>query len=381
MKRFLYLLISFFLFVGCKKKELPLPNTGDPVFLFNGIIGDDTLNYQSGVNHIYMYTDFYKDDQSLTTVRGYFGSDTCTNCEPFLSFEAKDAAQTSGLSLSQGIALIFGNTVFTSYSLDSIFGAPTIVETFNFNANTTYSPQNQYVWNFGDGTSSTLPNPTHVFPVGSSNRLVSLILTKNGLVDSLANTIDASLNSTCRANFTMNFDSFFNNRLIVSATSGFANYNWTYGNGTTGSGQMDSTNFVTNGNYLVTLTAINPTCTSVFTKKINIPFNENNANWDYSVSDTTIINYQPRLNSSSFVITWKKDGKTYYSYKNIKGVNQSNKPIFTLTKIALYGKNEKGNNTVKASGVVDTYLYNSLNPSDSIKIKSNNLTFGVAYPD
>jgi hypothetical protein len=47
----------------------------------------------------------------------------------------------------------------------------------------------------------------------------------------------------------------------------------------------------------------------------------------------------------------------------------------------MYGKNEKGNNTVKASGIVDTYLYNSLNPSDSIKIKSNNLTFGVAYPD
>ena len=55
MKRLLYLLISFFLLVGCKKKELPLPNTGDPVFLFNGIIGYDTINFQSGVNHIHVY--------------------------------------------------------------------------------------------------------------------------------------------------------------------------------------------------------------------------------------------------------------------------------------------------------------------------------------
>jgi hypothetical protein len=47
----------------------------------------------------------------------------------------------------------------------------------------------------------------------------------------------------------------------------------------------------------------------------------------------------------------------------------------------MYSKNEKGNNTVKASGVVDTYLYDISNPSDSIKIKSNILTFGVAYPN
>jgi hypothetical protein len=33
----------------------------------------------------------------------------------------------------------------------------------------------------------------------------------------------------------------------------------------------------------------------------------------------------------------------------------------------MYGKNEKGNNIVKASGIGDAYLYNSLNPSDSIK--------------
>lgn len=381
MKHLLYFLISFFFLSSCKKNELPLPNMGDPVFLFSGIIGNDTINLKSGVNHIYMYTDFYKDNQSLTTVRGYFASDTCANCEPYLSFEAKDAAQTSGLSLSQSIALIFGKTVFTSYSLDSIFGAPTIVETFNFKSNTSYNPQNQYLWDFGDGTSSTLPNPSHVFPVGSSNRVVSLKLVKNGMVDSLANTIDASLNSTCRANFTMNFDSLFNNRLIVSATNGFANYNWNFGNGTVGNGQMDSTNYTSNGNYLVTLTAINPTCTSVFTKKIKIPYNENNANWDYTVTDTSLINYQPRVNASSFTITWRKGGKTYCSYKNIKGIDQSNRPIFTLTKIAMYSKNEKGNNTVKASGVVDTYLYDISNPSDSIKIKSNILTFGVAYPN
>lgn len=381
MKRLLYLLISFFLLVGCKKKELPLPNTGDPVFLFNGIIGYDTINFQSGVNHIYMYTDFYKDNQSLTTVRGYFASDTCENCEPYLSFEVKDAAQTSGLSLSQSIALIFGKTVFTSYSLDSVFGAPTTVETFNFNSNTSYDPQNQYLWNFGDGTSSTLPNPTHIYPVGSGNQVVSLKLTKNGMVDSLKNTIDASLNSTCRASFVMNFDSFFNNRLVVSASNGFNNYNWNFGNGTVGIGQVDSTNFISNGNYLVTLSAINPTCTSVFTKKINIPYNENNANWDYTVAATTLINYQPRLNSSAFTITWKKGGKTYCSYKNIQGIDQSNNPIFTLTQITMYSKNEKGNSTVKATGVVDTYLYNISNPLDSIKIISNKLTFGVAYPN
>lgn len=382
MKRLLYFLLILFLIAGCKKKDLPAVVNGNPIFQFNGIIGNDTLNYQAGVNHIYMYTDFFKDNQNLTTVRGYFGSDTCTNCEPFLSFEAKDKAQTTGLTLAQGIAAIFGSNVFTSYSLDSI-SASTPVETFYFYADTLNNPsQTQYLWSFGDGTISTIASPTHSYAIGSGLKDVKLVTTSNGIKDSIINTIDASLNSTCRPSFSMSFDST-TNQLLVSASNGFTNYSWNFGNGTSSNNQSDTTTYNNNGTYLVTLTASNALCTSVFTKKLKLPLTAftTNTNWDYMVSNSTITNFEPRINSSSFIITYKKDGQTYYSYKNIKGINQSDNPIFTLTGLEFYNKNEKGQKTVKATGTVDTYLYNSNNVNDSIKMKSNNLVFSVAYPD
>jgi hypothetical protein len=105
------------------------------------------------------------------------------------------------------------------------------------------------------------------------------------------------------------------------------------------------------------------------------------ANFNYLTSDTTITSVVPRLNKSAFVITWKKNGKEYRSYKNTSGVNQSGNPVFTFTGVTPYSKDAVGHSTIMVTGTVDTYLYNVANSQDSIKIKSDNIVLAGAYPD
>ncbi|GBL34747.1 hypothetical protein EMGBS15_03420 [Filimonas sp.] len=98
-----YALLTLFVCLAlfsCKKKEPPLPVNGSPVFKFIGTIGGDSVNYQAGVDRMYMYTGFYKDPQSLMTIKSYFAKDDCSNCEPYLSFEVKDfdVTNTDGLA-------------------------------------------------------------------------------------------------------------------------------------------------------------------------------------------------------------------------------------------------------------------------------------------
>jgi len=379
---FLMLLISVSLF-SCRKKEPPLPITGTPIFKFIGNVGNDSVNYQAGVSNMYMYTDFYKDSQNLLTVRSYFGLDNCTNCEPYLSFEIKDFDVSNTNGLAGTIAdLLQGGGAFNSYSLDSILSTTT-VEMFRFVPQSN-AASSTYKWNFGDGGASTMASPSYVFSAGGP-RNVQLIIQGGGSIDTLVNSINTDYNSNCRAQFSVQSDTLsLPGKVNVNAfPSGFNSYIWNYGDGQTGLGMLDTNVYASAGKYTITLTATNsPACTSVFKQKVNTSFVPMTlANYIYTTTDTTISMLVPRINISAFIITWKKNGKEYKSFKNIHGINQSGNPVFTFTGILPYINNEHGNKTVLVTGTVDTYLYNQANAQDSIYIKSDQIVLAAAYPD
>jgi PKD repeat protein len=375
-------LLVCLVFFSCKKKELPLPIDGNPIFKFIGTIGADSVNYQAGINRMFMYTGFYKDPQNLMTVKSYFGKDSCTNCEPYLSFEVKDFDVTNTNGLAGTIAdLLKGGGTFNSFSLDSIFSV-TNIETFTFipqvtNANATYK------WDFGDGGTSTQMSPNYIFASGGMKN-VQLILQVNGSVpDTMVNQINSDVSSSCRAQFNMIQDSMVNKVVVNAYPAGFT-YMWDFGDGHTGQGQTDSNMYLPPATkYTITLTATAPSCTtSVFKQKVNFtsallyP-----ANFNYQTNVSTITASVPRVNKSAFIITWKKNGVTYKSYKNEPALNQSGNPVFTFTGITPYIKNAAGNSTVMVTGTVDTYLYNQADWHDSIKISSKNVVLAAAYPD
>jgi hypothetical protein len=379
MKRFSHILVPLILLLAaCGKKEVPGSTTGQPVFMFQGTIGADTVNYQAGVNHIYMFTGFYKDTQNLVTLKSYFAPDNCTNCEPYLSFEVKDIDASNSNFLVGKIEDIFsGSSTFNSFSLDSLL-TTTTVETFTF---TPDNFQGTHFWDFGDGSNSTLPNPTHVFS-GGGLKAIKHVFGNVVLSDSITNVINTDVNSPCRPQFTYFLDSL-TDQVNVFANQGFASYLWNYGDGSIGIGQTDTSTYLNHGIFTITLDAQNSTCsTTSFKRKIDVSSSITflNPNYGYSTSINTVTTVIPRLNKSAFIITYKKNGKEYRSYKNVKGINQSGNPVFTFTDFSFYDKNEHGEKTIKVRGTIDTYLYNYANYTDSIRITSKDVVVAAAYP-
>lgn len=366
---------------GCTKTPIKTGITNDPLFNFTGIIGNDSVDFKAGVKGWYMYTDYFKDSQRLWTLQGKFASDSCESCEPSLTFQVKDIETTNGNTLAGEYAEIFSKSVFTSYSLDSIF-QNTAVEIFNFEPYIGNPVGTTYNWDFGDGTTSTLSNPSHVFPA-LGERNVQLICSSGNWKDTMINTLDATYGSTCRLHF--NVDTTSADSITFNAPVGYNSYTWFLGNGFISTQQDVLVNYPMPGIYNISLQTTKDSCSSAMQFNWKIPYKLQQgsyclANYDYSTTFTNQLIFQPRINKNVFIITYKKDGKTYNSWKPSKNLDQSNIPVFTLLGFNLYIPNEKNLSTMKVIGSVDTYLYNKDNAMDSIRIKSTSMNFAVAFP-
>lgn len=365
---------------GCSKRELPANQIGEVQFMFDGTIGAEPVVYQAGVNGLYMYSGFFKDSQGLWTLKTQFAQQGCVNCDSFLSFELKDVAVSNDSTLSGTVFDIFGSTggVFDSYSLDSI--EQTLqTETFFFSAD--FTPGNHY-WYFDDGSIDSGTYVTKNFQtLGMKN--VRHVVEYLGNTDSLSNSFNADLQSLCRPHFSISTDTLTHQVVVQSLAGGFSSFSWDFGNGTFTNTQTSGAAYNLPGLYTVTLTASSPSC-SLMTYKQKANFTGNPyypvANFGYGANLNTITSFVPRLNTSAFIISLKREGKVYHSYKKLKDIDQSGNPVFTAEVVEGYIKNEKGNNTVKVKGRIDTWLYNEINPNDSIKITSNKLTIAAAYP-
>ena len=380
MKRHYSFLALLSLLLGCSKKEIPSLSNGEPVFYFDGHIDGEPTTLQAGVNGLYMYSDYYRDDQNLMSLKSYLAPKNCDTCEPYLSFEVKDVDVSSGNTMVASLNQLLGANAFHSFSMDSVVHT-SVVETFQFIPHTTLGT---FLWDFGDGTTSSMPTPVHVF-TGGGLRNVSLIHQHQGLTDTLSNWIDVTPESICRPQFDMIPDTnTYMVSVYVSSIAAFPSYIWSFGDGTTSTGPTNSHLYQGSGIYPITLTGNGGSCgtAKAFTKKVAFGIGPSTflANYSYTTSVSTIISNIPRINASACIITYRKNGVVYKSYKNIKGLNQSSKVVFTLNGFTPYLPNEKGYKTAKISGSLDTYLYNQQNVNDSIRVVSNQVTLAVAYP-
>ena len=119
---------------------------------------------------------------------------------------------------------------------------------------------NQWLWHFGDGTTSTLQNPTHTY-TATGNYTVSLTVAYGPCKDSVTHvnyinvtqpinfSISANATSACSAPFSVNFS---NN--AVGATG----YVWNFGDSTAASNLSNpSHTYTSSGNYTVSLGVTN----------------------------------------------------------------------------------------------------------------------------
>lgn len=146
-----------------------------------------------------------------------------------------------------------------------------------------------WAWDFGNGASSSLQNPTNIYSVAgtytviltvaNATQAISEVKTAFILVHPLPQPSFILSTPTCTLPTTINV-------ITVNPSSGVA-YNWNFGNGQTSTQTLPS-NIVysTAGTYIVTLTVTNTTtgCTNTITQNITI----NNYNTSFTLAPSTV---------------------------------------------------------------------------------------------
>lgn len=159
-----------------------------------------------------------------------------------------------------------GSSLVPSFTSSDTAGcAPLII---NFNA--TVANATSWNWTFGDGTSSTIANPSHTYSAPGNYSLTLTVTTLSGCNGSITIPQYIKIDSLPIVNFTVQQDTgcvpFLAN--FINTTTGATSYSWDFGNGGTSPLQNPTPMYNQGGNFNVTLTGYSlHGCSSV--KKIN----------------------------------------------------------------------------------------------------------------
>ena len=124
---------------------------------------------------------------------------------------------------------------------------------------TSTGPPSSWSWTFGDGTTSTLQNPSKVYNTAGAYTVNLTVNNSVGPASSTSQTI--SIYSVPVASFTKSASSGtapFGVNFTDTSTGNIVSWLWAFGDGTTSTAQNPSKTYSTAGNFTVTLTATNP---------------------------------------------------------------------------------------------------------------------------
>jgi gliding motility-associated-like protein len=200
----------------------------------------------------------------------------CAGCGGDSKLQASSGAySTTNKSTNCNLAafkMSVGSTIVNASANASLsfgcFNQPIVVSTT--------STAQSYFWDFGDGTTSTLQNPSHQYTV-IGNYTIKLIVTDSttcNIVDSTFLPFTFS-NDSVHAHFNITTPHLcpgdvaqFNSTSTVQAHT---HYYWKFGDGGTSTLANPSHQFTTNGNFIVTLIVTDTfTCNLVDSIKVNV---------------------------------------------------------------------------------------------------------------
>jgi PKD repeat protein len=132
-----------------------------------------------------------------------------------------------------------------------------------------------YTWDFGDGTTSTSPNPSHTYTAAGSYFVMLIASNANGCIDTLLFSNPIVVNQTPNANFSRTPVSGCTPVLVsfTNSSNQLNNpvYSWNFGNGQTSNLASPSFNYTVAGNYQVMLVVTNDAgCADTVIKSVTI---------------------------------------------------------------------------------------------------------------
>jgi len=150
----------------------------------------------------------------------------------------------------------------------------------------------KWKWNFGDGDSSLIQNPSHTYLI-PGNYSVSLIVSNNFGSDTLVKPKLITVNSLKpEADFSSNLSNINQGEAIVftdQSTNSPTNWLWDFGDGSTSVVENPTHTFLSPGTYTVSLTVSNDYGSSTKTKQNYIVVNSLIPLADFNANKTSII--------------------------------------------------------------------------------------------
>ncbi|NIG56389.1 PKD domain-containing protein [Chitinophaga sp. Cy-1792] len=168
--------------------------------------------------------------------------------------------------------------------------------------NTTTGTGNTYLWDFGDGTTSTTASPTHSYTSYGSYSVKLKVTNASGCTDSVTRTAVvyhtpevAFIYSVISTNNNSTF-SFTDQSVVIPATG--ATWFWTFGDGTTSSQQNPTHTYSQAGTYTVTLSITTANgCTAIYSTTVTVSIDP------FVVPGFTINNKEQCLTDNNFIFT------------------------------------------------------------------------------
>ena len=135
---------------------------------------------------------------------------------------------------------------------------------------------NNWIWDFGDGTTSTMQNPNHTYNLSDTFNVTLNVTNSFGCKQTLQNKNLIKVNGIVKAGFNYNYTSICSTpATVIFVNTSLANsplkYQWFFGDNTSSTNINPVHTYNTSGNFTVTLVAQNQEgCTNTYKQIITI---------------------------------------------------------------------------------------------------------------
>lgn len=180
-----FFLLALLSITACKPEEFPEEVKENPVFYLEGKLNGQYFKYEAGADNMYMYADMNQLESGVMQYISTLGLADCEDCPGNLSFQITNSNNQ----------LNTGNIPLDSTAYQTEYEVQFTAETWS-NAG---APIQEYIWDFGDGTTSNEANPKHVFDGSQNYRDISLRVKRSATeTDFISKRVYLNHPCTCR---------------------------------------------------------------------------------------------------------------------------------------------------------------------------------------